>query len=34
VIEHRQEIAHAIGVAVPIVTSYFGHRRWTFRPQR
>ena len=31
---HRQEIAHAIGVAVPIFTSYLGHRRWTFRPQR
>jgi len=31
---HREEIAHAIGVAVPIFTSYLGHRRWTFRPQR
>ena len=34
VVAHRQEIAHAIGVAVPIFTSYIGHRRWTFRSQR
>ena len=26
----RKEIAHAIGIAVPAVTSYFGHRYWTF----
>ncbi|MGY2137204.1 GtrA family protein [Pseudomonas reactans] len=26
-----QEIAHAIGVAVPVVTSYIGHKRWSFR---
>lgn len=25
------EIAHAVGVAVPVFTSYLGHRRWTFR---
>lgn len=25
------EIAHAAGVAVPVLTSYIGHRRWTFR---
>jgi putative flippase GtrA len=25
------EIAHAVGVAVPVVTSYLGHRRWTYR---
>jgi len=29
----RKEIAHAIGIAVPAVTSYFGHRYWTFRPR-
>jgi putative flippase GtrA len=34
IVAHRREIAHAIGVAVPIFTSYLGHRRWTFRPQR
>ena len=26
----RKEIAHAVGIAVPVVTSYFGHRYWTF----
>jgi putative flippase GtrA len=26
----RKEIAHAIGIAVPVVTSYIGHRHWTF----
>lgn len=25
------EIAHAIGVAVPVFTSYVGHKRWSFR---
>ena len=28
---HTAEIAHGIGIAVPIVTSYFGHTHWTFR---
>lgn len=28
---HAEAIAHAVGVAVPIVTSYFGHRMATFR---
>lgn len=28
---HPETLAHAIGVAVPVVTSYLGHRRWTFR---
>ena len=27
---YRKSIAHAIGIAVPVVTSYFGHRHWTF----
>ncbi len=26
-----QEIAHAFGVAVPVFTSYIGHKRWSFR---
>lgn len=26
----REAVAHALGLAVPIVTSYYGHRRFTF----
>jgi putative flippase GtrA len=26
-----QEIAHAVGVMVPVFSSYLGHRRWSFR---
>ena len=29
--EHVEAVAHAFGVAVPVVTSYFGHRFATFR---
>lgn len=29
-----QAISHAVGVAVPVVTSYFGHRHLSFRPGR
>ena len=25
------EIAHAAGVAVPVFTSYIGHKRWSFK---
>jgi putative flippase GtrA len=25
------EIAHAVGVAVPVFSSYIGHKRWSFR---
>lgn len=25
------EIAHAVGVLVPVFTSYIGHKRWSFR---
>jgi putative flippase GtrA len=28
---HRDEIAHAIGVVVPVFSSYIGHKRWSFR---
>jgi putative flippase GtrA len=31
VVQHVEAIAHAVGVAVPVVTSYFGHRLATFR---
>lgn len=26
-----REIAHAVGVGVPVFTSYIGHKRWSFR---
>jgi len=26
-----KEIAHAIGVAIPVFTSYLGHKRWSFK---
>lgn len=26
-----KEIAHAVGVAVPVFTSYIGHKKWSFR---
>lgn len=26
-----REISHAVGVAVPVFTSYVGHKRWSFR---
>lgn len=26
-----EEIAHAVGVAVPVFTSYIGHKRWSFQ---
>ena len=29
--QHVEAIAHAVGVAVPVVTSYFGHRLATFK---
>jgi len=28
---HPELLAHAVGVAVPVVTSYFGHKRFSFR---
>lgn len=31
IVEQAEAIAHAVGVAVPAVTSYFGHRVATFR---
>jgi len=31
---HRHDIAHVIGVLVPAVTSYFGHKRYSFARRR
>ena len=31
IVSHAREIAHAIGIVVPVFTSYLGHKRWTFR---
>jgi putative flippase GtrA len=31
VIMFKDEIAHAIGIVVPIFTSYYGHKRFSFR---
>ena len=31
---HKDEIAHAIGVASPIITSYIGHKYFTFSQRR
>lgn len=28
---YKSEIAHAVGVAVPVFTSYLGHKFWSFR---
>jgi putative flippase GtrA len=28
---HPETLAHAVGVAVPVVTSYFGHKHFSFR---
>jgi putative flippase GtrA len=30
IVTYPKALAHAIGIAVPVVTSYFGHRYWTF----
>jgi len=30
---HAETLAHAIGIAVPVVTSYLGHKRFSFRTQ-
>jgi putative flippase GtrA len=31
---HAEDIAHLIGVAIPAVTSYFGHRHFSFSKRR
>jgi putative flippase GtrA len=29
--EYVHELAHAIGIVIPVFTSYIGHKRWSFR---
>jgi putative flippase GtrA len=31
IVAHAETLAHAVGVVVPVFTSYFGHRHWSFR---
>jgi len=31
IIEHAEALGHLVGVLVPVVTSYFGHKFLTFR---
>ncbi|MET3136846.1 putative flippase GtrA [Undibacterium sp. GrIS 1.2] len=31
VASYTKEIAHAVGVIIPVFTSYIGHKRWSFR---
>ena len=28
---HVRDVAHAVGVAVPVFTSYVGHKKWSFK---
>ena len=28
---HDRDIAHLVGVAIPVFTSYAGHKRWSFK---
>jgi putative flippase GtrA len=34
IVVFRDLLAHAIGVAVPVVSSYFGHKYISFRDSR
>lgn len=31
VTQYVHELSHAVGVVVPVFTSYLGHKRWSFR---
>jgi putative flippase GtrA len=31
IIEHAEALGHLVGVLVPVVTSYFGHKLFTFK---
>jgi len=28
---HARDVAHLVGVAIPVFTSYVGHKRWSFK---
>lgn len=30
---YREEIAHLVGISVPAITSYYGHKYWSFAQQ-
>lgn len=30
-VRHSRDIAHLFGVAIPVFTSYIGHKRWSFK---
>jgi putative flippase GtrA len=31
IVMHTKEISHAIGIAIPVFTSYIGHKKWSFK---
>lgn len=31
VVEYTHEIAHAVGIVIPVFTSYIGHKRYSFK---
>lgn len=31
---HPESVAHAIGIAVPVITSYYGHKHLSFKARR
>lgn len=31
IVWHAKEIAHLVGVAVPVFSSYIGHKKWSFK---
>jgi putative flippase GtrA len=31
IVSHVRELAHLFGVAIPVFTSYIGHKKWSFK---
>jgi putative flippase GtrA len=31
VVDYAREIAHAVGIVVPVFSSYWGHKHWSFK---